>query len=150
MTGLNPSELSGQPSFEYITYSYKEGISSAFMIIILALMFALINMIISLIVGIRRKDCLSILIVNVIVKTVTLSLDLILCKMFYLDNLLIFIVSFFIAIIIEGHILKKVLKYKKHNGMTVSIICNIGATVIVILLDFIFHINLEILLNSLF
>ena len=44
-------------------------------------------------------------------------------------------ILFFIAdIIIEGFIYKKVLQYKKHTGMTVSVICNVVPVVFVIVL----------------
>ena len=111
----------------YVTYSYEDGISDVFEMITLALVFAVIAMIISLIIGMRKKDYLAVLVVNVMVKTVTLSLNLILDNLFYLNNFFIKILLFLVTIIIEGLILKKVLKYKKHSGMTISIICNIGA-----------------------
>lgn len=136
MLALNPSDIiSPKPSFEYITYSYEEGISKVSEMIVIALVFALISMIISLIIGVRRKDCLAILVVNVMIKTVTLSLYLILDNLPYFNNLFIDILLFLATLIIEGIIYKKILKYKKHNGMTISIICNIGIALIIILMD---------------
>lgn len=119
-------------TFDYVTYSYEDGISDILKIATVVLVFAFITMIISLIIGIRRKDCLAIFVVNVMVKTVTLSLNLIL---HHFNNFFIFILFFLANIIIEGLILKKVLKYKKHSGMTISIICNIGAVLIIILMS---------------
>ncbi len=139
MIGLLPSDITSRvPSFRYTTYSYKEGILGGFIIIAIALILALINMIISLIIGIRRKDCLVVLVVNVMLKTLTMSLKLILYNLYDLNNLFIDILFFLAIIIIEGFIYKKVLKYKKRSGMTVSIVCNIGAVVIVVLMGSIF------------
>ncbi len=134
---INPNVISlgaiDPRNFDYVTYSYEDGISDILKIIAtVVLVFAFITMIISLIMGIRRKDCLAILVVNVMVKTVTLSLNLIL---HHFNNFFIFILFFLANIIIEGLILKKVLKYKKHSGMTISIICNIGAVLIIILMS---------------
>ena len=136
MLALKPSDIiSTEPSFEYVTHSYEDGISDVLKITTIALVFAFIAMIISLIIGIRRKDCLAILVVNIMVKTVTISLNLMLYNLFRLNNFLIIILFFLVTIIIEGLILKKVLKYKKHSGMTISIICNIGAVLIIILMS---------------
>lgn len=128
---ISPSDLIDIPSYRYVTYSYEEGISNVLKIIAVVSIFALISMIVSLIIGIRKKDCIAILPVNVMVKTIAVFLNQV------LDNL--FIGFFFIAtIIIEGFIYKKVLKYNKHSGMTVSLICNIGTVIISFLIILIF------------
>ncbi len=113
-------------------------------IITIALVFALISMIISLIIGIRRKDCASILIGNIMVKTVAILLYKILDNLMNLNNFFIILLFFIVSIIIEGFIYKKVLKYKKHTRMTVSVICNIVTVIIMIITGF------SRLLNSLF
>lgn len=118
------------PKYMYVTYSYEEGISYILNIIAIASIFALINMIVSLIIGIRKKDCIAILTGNIMVKTITLSFYPILCNLLYLDSVFFVILFFITTIVIEGFIYKKVLKYKKHSGMTVSLICNIGAVII--------------------
>ena len=117
------------PKYMYVTYSYEEGISYILNIIAIASIFALINMIVSLIIGIRKKDCIAILTGNIMVKTITLSFYPILCNLLYLDSVFFVILFFITTIVIEGFIYKKVLKYKKHRGMTVSLICNIGAVI---------------------
>ena len=128
---------------KYITYSYQEGISAFFNIIIPVLVFALISMIISLIIGVRKNDRISILVVNIMVKTVIIFFDKILNKMLDLLNLsnvnraliglLIFIAIVVGTIIIEGFIYKKVLQYKKYSGMTVSVLCNTGTALVLMI-----------------
>ena len=115
---------------KYVTYSYEEGISSIFKIIIVVSIFALISVIVSLILGIRKKDCIAILIGNIMVKTIAVFLYQILNNWLYLYNSFIVILFFIVSIISEGFIYKKVLRYKKHSGMAVSIICNIGTVII--------------------
>ena len=140
---LNPSDFFiKEPSYRY--YSYQEGISICMKIITIALVFALISMIISLIIGIRRKDCASILVGNIMVKTVAFLLYKILDNLLNLNNFFIILLFFIASVIIEGFIYKKVLKYKKHTGMTVSVICNIVTVIIMIITGF------SRLLNSLF
>ena len=124
-----------EPSYKYVTYSYEEGLSNVLKIIAVVSIFALISMIISLIIGIRRKDCVAILVTNIMIKTVTISLYQILDNLLYLYNLFIVILFFIVTIVIEGFIYKKVLKYKQHNGMTVSIICNIGTVIFLLIFD---------------
>lgn len=117
---LNPGEIKAYGySYKYVTYSYEEGLSNVIQIIGIASIAALISVIVSLIIGIRKKDCLAIFVANVMVKTVAMFVFQIL----YVDWS--FILLFISTIVIEGAIYMKVLKYKKHNGMTVSIISNI-------------------------
>lgn len=117
---LNPGEIKAyRYSYKYVTYSYEEGLSNVIQIIGIASIVALISVIVSLIIGIRKKDCLAIFVANVMVKTVAMFVFQIL----YVDWS--FILLFISTIVIEGAIYMKVLKYKKHNGMTVSIISNI-------------------------
>ena len=117
---LNPAEIKSYGySYKYVTYSYEEGLSNVIQIIGIASIVALISVIVSLIIGIRKKDCLAIFVANVMVKTVAMFVFQIL----YVDWS--FILLFISTIVIEGPIYMKVLKYKKHNGMTVSIISNI-------------------------
>lgn len=117
---LNPGEIKAyEYSYKYVTYSYEEGLSNVIQIIGIASIAALISVIVSLIIGIRKKDCLAIFVANVMVKTVAMFVFQIL----YVDWS--FILLFISTIVIEGAIYMKVLKYKKHNGMAVSIISNI-------------------------
>ena len=51
-----------------------------------------------------------------------------------LDDLFIVLLFFIATVIIEGCIYKKVLKYTKYSGMTVSVICNIATVAIIILM----------------
>lgn len=132
---MSPSDFLDRPN--YVTYSYEEGISNALKIIAVASIFALISMIVSFIIGIRKKDCIAILTGNILVKTIVVFLYQVLNNLtIHLDSLVIviFIVAtslfFTLPIIIEGLIYEKVLKYKKLSGMTVSVICNIGTIII--------------------
>ena len=113
--------------YKYVTYSYREGISYALKMIASVSIFALISMIVSLIIGIRKKDCIVILTGNIMVKTAIVPL-----LYAVLDNYneVIDILVFITTTIIEGFIYKKVLKYKKYSGMTVSLICNIATVII--------------------
>ena len=70
------------------------------------------------------------------VKTIAVFLYQVLDNLLYLYNGFIVILFFIATIIIEGFIYKKVLKYKKHNGMTVSLICNIGTVIISLIFGF--------------
>ena len=96
----------------YVIYSYEEGISYVLKIIAVVSIFALISMIVSLIIGIRKKDCIAILIGNIMVKTIAVFLYQVLDNLLYLYNGFIVILFFIATIIIEGFVYKKVLKYK--------------------------------------
>lgn len=109
--------------------SYQEDIFNSLKIIAIASIFALISMIIYLIIGKSKKDCLVILVANIMVKTVVMSLYQILI----LDNILIVILFFIATVIIEGFIYKKLLKYKNNNGVKLSIICNMGTILILLI-----------------
>jgi len=126
-----------EPFYRNVTYSFKEGIFITLGIFAAVSIFALISVVVSLIIGIRKKDCIVVLTANIMVKTVMVSLYVLLGDLLYIESEFIWI--FFIAtIIIEGLIYKKVLKYKEKSGMIVSVICNIvpiaiGQLIIVIL-----------------
>ena len=119
-------------------------------IIAVVSIFALISIIVSLIIGIRKKDCIVILTGNIMVKTISVCLYQVLDNLLYIDNGFIVILFFIATIIIEGFIYKKVLKYNKHNGMTVSLICNIGTVIISFLIILIFGSGFRRLLYILF
>lgn len=119
--------------YKYVTYSYEEGLSKVWQIMNVVLLIALINLIISLIIGIRKRDCLAILVTNIMVKTIAIFLCQVVYDWIYLAGLPMIILFFISAIIIEGFIYKKVLKYKKHNGIVVSVICNMGTVITTIL-----------------
>lgn len=125
-----------EPVYKYITYSFKEGISDIMKIIAIVSILALINMIISLIIGIRKKDCIAILTGNIMVKTIVAVLYQVLDKLLYFtDNVFFVILLFIVTIIIEGLIYKKVLKYNKYSGLKVSLICNIGSVIVYFLIS---------------
>lgn len=148
---LNPSDiLFNEFSIKYVTYSYKEGLLNIMQIIMMASIVSLISMIVSLAIGIRKKDCLAIFVTNIVDKTVSIFLYQILCDLLYLDDFFIAVLFFLVTVVVEGIIYKKVLKYKKYNGMTVSVICNIGTAVITILMYNIFAYRLRSLWNFLF
>jgi len=111
---------------EYVTYSYEEGISNMLPIITVASIFAFISMIMSFIIGVRKKDCVAVLVTNIMVKTVIIFLYQMLYNLLVLDSPFIAILFFIATVVIEGFIYKKVLKYKKNNGIVVSTVCNFG------------------------
>lgn len=141
MKGVDPSNFTGKTkmAFKDVTYSYKEGLLNGLEIVRGVLIFALISIIISLIIGIRKKDCVAILLTNIMVKTVAVFLYQIVDNLLYFYNIFSVIIFFIVTIILEGLVYRKVLKYNKHNGMTVSIICNIGTVISIILMGFIFY-----------
>ncbi len=147
---ISPSDLLLDiPSNKYVTYSFKEGISDYLIIIAVVSIFALISMIVSLVIGVRKKDCIAILTGNIMVKTIAVFLYQLLDNLLYIDNGFIVILLFIATIIIEGFIYKKVLKYNKHSGMTVSLICNIGSVIISFLIILIFGSGFRRLLSNL-
>lgn len=147
---ISPSDLLlDTPSYKYVTYSFKEGISDFLIIIAVVSIFALISMIVSLVIGVRKKDCIAILTGNIMVKTIAVFLYQVLDNLLYIDNGFIVILLFIATIIIEGFIYKKVLKYNKHSGMTVSLICNIGSVIISFLIILIFGSGFRRLLSNL-
>lgn len=147
---ISPSDLLLDiPSNKYVTYSFKEGISDFLIIIAVVSIFALISMIVSLVIGVRKKDCIAILTGNIMVKTIAVFLYQVLDNLLYIDNGFIVILLFIATIIIEGFIYKKVLKYNKHSGMTVSLICNIGSVIISFLIILIFGSGSRRLLSNL-
>ena len=108
---ISPSDLLLDiPSNKYVTYSFKEGISDFLIIIAVVSIFALISMIVSLVIGVRKKDCIAILTGNIMVKTIAVFLYQVLDNLLYIDNGFIVILLFIATIIIEGFIYKKVLK----------------------------------------
>lgn len=147
---ISPSDLLLDiPSNKYVTYSFKEGISDFLIIIYVVSTFALISMLVSLVIGVRKKDCIAILTGNIMVKTIAVFLYQVLDNLLYIDNGFIVILLFIATIIIEGFIYKKVLKYTKHSGMTVSLICNIGSVIISFLIILIFGSGFRRLLSNL-
>lgn len=147
---ISPSDLLLDiPSNKYVTYSFKEGISDFLIIIYVVSTFALISMLVSLVIGVRKKDCIAILTGNIMVKTIAVFLYQVLDNLLYIDNGFIVILLFIATIIIEGFIYKKVLKYNKHSGMTVSLICNIGSVIISFLIILIFGSGFRRLLSNL-
>lgn len=133
---LEPSEIKINRYYDSpyepltVTCSYEEGLSNIMLIIGIASIVALISVIVSLIIGIRKKDCLAIFVANVMVKTVAMFM----LQIDWLNNFLTkFILLFILTIVIEGAIYMKVLKYKKQNGMTVSIISNICIILMVLM-----------------
>ncbi len=146
---LNPLSIidEGGPYYVYETYSWKEGLTLPVGSILIA---ALTSMIIALMIGIRKKDCIAILVTNVMTKTVATALikilDSIMYNICYMSGewekeYIITIIILLIPIIIEGVIYRKILKYNKHNGITVSLICNVGIILLVFLLFFLTHVK---------
>lgn len=124
----------------YITYSYQDGIVAFFKILVIAIVLSLISMAIAYIIGIRKKDIVTVITTNIMVKTVVCIIWQIISNILdvgrirsvwdriYMKSGDIFVIAAYIisVFVVEGIIYNKILTYKKHKGMTVSIICNMG------------------------
>ena len=81
-------EFTREPTIRYVTYSYQEAFLSFLKVIAIVSIFAVINTFISVIIGVRKKDCITILVVNIMVKTIIAFLYKMLNYLFDLDLLL--------------------------------------------------------------
>ncbi len=136
---LVPSQILEIPTV-YVEYSYREGLLDFFKIFAVVIVLALIGTIFAYIIGIRKRDICSVLVTNIMLKTIAGGILKIL-ECLYLENTFIILALAIVAIISEGLIYNKILKYKKHKGITVSIICNIGIIIGFILLSIIIGIT---------
>ena len=136
---LVPSQILEKPTV-YVEYSYREGLLDFFKIFAVVIVLALIGTIFAYIIGIRKRDICSVLVTNIMLKTIAVGILKIL-ECLYLENTFIILALAIVAIISEGLIYNKILKYKKHKGITVSIICNIGIIIGFILLSIIIGIT---------
>ena len=93
-------------------------------IICTALIFTVINLITALIIGIRKKDLLTVFVSNIIVKTI-ISAIIVPIAMLNKNGIWSAVIAFPIVAIVEGLIYKKKIKnYTRHNGMDIAFICN--------------------------
>ncbi len=93
-------------------------------IIAVTLTFTIINLIVALILGIRKKDLLTVFVSNIIVKTI---ISAIIIPILAANSSAIWsvVLAFPIVALAEGIIYKKRFKdYTKHNGMDVAFVCN--------------------------
>lgn len=107
-------------------YSMAKGIA-------LILIFTLVNVITSLILGIRKKELLAVLVTNIMVKSIMIYIYQVLLGVLNLYIPFLNILLLIPTIIIEGIIYNKVLRHKKLKGITVSIICNLNIAQILLL-----------------
>lgn len=134
-------------SDKHVTYLFQEGISSILSKMPVVLIFALISMIISFIIGMRKKDCIVVFVTNIMTKTIILGLELIfLTKVDFEKALIIGLFLGLVSIFIEGYIYNRTLKYKKNKGIVISILCNL-ITVVVILVFFVLFINRDMIIG---
>lgn len=101
--------------------------------IAIILIFTLVNVITSLILGIRKKELLAVLVTNIMVKSIMLYIYQVLLGVLNLYIPFLNILLLIPTIIIEGIIYNKVLRHKKLKGITVSIICNLNIAQILLL-----------------
>ena len=101
--------------------------------IALILIFTLVNVITSLILGIRKKELLAVLVTNIMVKSIMIYIYQVLLGVLNLYIPFLNILLLIPTIIIEGIIYNKVLRHKKLKGITVSIICNLNIAQILLL-----------------
>ena len=136
---LDPSKLMPNSVFEepiYKTYSFNEGLTFILKILAFASIFALISVIISFILGVRKKDLIAVFFTNILIKTITVF---IFRTFFIASNIKMFfirIILFILIIFVEGIIYKKVLSYKQNSGIVLSILCNLCAVLLFIYLLF--------------
>lgn len=130
------NEIKLVSTISYSTYSYQEGLSTFLIILAIASVLSVISIVIAYIIGIRKRDICSVLVTNIMLKTIVGGILKIL-EWLYLENTFIVLALAIVTIISEGLIYNKILKYKKHEGITVSIICNIGIIIGFILLSII-------------
>lgn len=78
-----------KPTYRDVTYSYQEAILGFSKVLAVVSIFAVISTVISVIIGVRKKDCIAILVVNIMVKTAIVFLykllDYLLVLLFDLD-----------------------------------------------------------------
>lgn len=101
---------------------------------ILSLMFLrslvltiIIELILGLILGIRdKKDIINLILVNVITNPMVVMIQTLLLKYFgHNVEIIGIIILEVLAVLVEGLIYKKVLKYKKINPILLSLILNV-------------------------
>lgn len=131
--GNNEIKLSPTITIHYSTYSYQEGLSTFLIILASASILSVMSIVIAYIIGIRKRDICSVLVTNIMLKTIAGGILKIL-ECLYLENPFIVLALAIVTIISEGLIYNKILKYKKHKGITVSIICNIGIIILSIII----------------
>lgn len=115
---LVPSQILENPVADvptvYVEYSYREGLLDFFKIFAVVIVLALIGTIFAYIIGIRKRDICSVLVTNIMLKTIAVGILKIL-ECLYLENTFIILALAIVAIISEGLIYNKILKYKKHK-----------------------------------
>ena len=102
----------------------------------------IIEVIIALIIGIRKKDILSVIIINIITNPLIVSLSVYFgfnygIKAEKIATLVLEIIVF----ITEGILYNKFLEYKKINGFIISLIFNGGSYLIGKLISYIIYLN---------
>lgn len=130
---------------EYHDNNFGDGLIFGLNTLIFALVISIIISIIPLIMGVRKRDYLALLITNFITKTIGSLVFLFVVKIpeiifdsifFVSQNSMVFDIIFVIMLcgltVIEGFLYNRTLKYKKHKGITIAIICNIITLIILV------------------
>ena len=117
----------------HLAYTYEEAFPVVLRIIAVVFLLAVANTITAFIIGIRRKDCLAVFWVNMLVKMLvvcpieTLRSTGIITDISTVPFALVFIIA--LTVLVEGCIYMKVLTSKKYPGVIMSTLCNIGAVI---------------------
>ena len=134
----------------YITYSYDDGFLVALRILAIVLILAIFNVIVASIFNAKTRDRLIIFWTNILVKSPIVFMWFILP--FYEGRRSAFPVVVPLAIVtiaiilVEGIIYLKILTSEKFSGMFMSLLCNIGAILFLVLFLFLSdHVNQDFL-----
>ena len=137
---INRSEPIKQ-TYKTITYSFSDGITFMRTPILMALILLVLNVIIALVIGLRKRDVIIVFATSLMVKTTVFTAYLLAGKLIGLtDNTasLIFILP--IAAVIEGFIYNKMLTNKKYTGMGVAFLCDFVWILVLLALVMLLHI----------
>ena len=100
----------------------------------------IIETLIAIIIGIRdKKDILNVILVNIITNPIVVTIPVYFNVRFGLleRNISLYILEI-LALVVEGFIYLKTLKYKKINGFIISLILNLSSYLIGEVINYIF------------
>lgn len=91
----------------------------------------ILELVLSLILGLRKKDLIYVILVNVLTNPLLNSLcTLVYVKYFYKGFIISIVILEILAFLVEGLIYKKVLNYKKINPILLSLILNLFSFIV--------------------
>ena len=114
--------IDNQIFYEEVIFDFRDGLQICLYIIGVAVIIALLNMLVSLSIGIKKRDLFTIFIINLMTKTIFL---LHISIAIFTHSYLLGILGGILAIILESIFYKVGLQFKKINSVLISLICNI-------------------------